>query len=390
MTALKLAMRNLIGAGLRTWLNVIVLSFSFVVIIWHKGFLDAWDKQARTDMIAWELGGGQYREMHYDPYDPFTLTDSHKSIPEAFADNIKRGEMAPVLITQGTIYPSGRILNILVKGIDTNQRVLSLPSNMLSDGGDGVPAIIGSSIAASAHLKEGDNVILRWRDRNGAFDAAEIRIAGIFSTTVPSVDAGQIWIPLHELQRMMMLTGEATVLVVKNKEASWPAVEGWTFNSQKLLLSDIDRMIKSKTAGGAILWTILLALAMLAVFDTQVLSIFRRQKEIGTYIALGMTRGQVVALFTAEGAMHSVLAAIVGAVYGIPLLTLQSIKGLSLPVSSKDFGVSMAETIYPVYSLGLIISTVLIIVITTVVVSYWPSRKISKMKPTDALRGKVQ
>ena len=58
------------------------------------------------------------------------------------------------------------------------------------------------------------------------------------------------------------------------------------------------------------LWAILLMLAMLAVFDTQVLSIFRRQKEIGTYIALGMTRKQVVTLFTLEGAMHAVLAAI--------------------------------------------------------------------------------
>ncbi len=67
-------------------------------------------------------------------------------------------------------------------------------------------------------------------------------------------------------------------------------------------------------------------MAMLAVFDTQVLSIFRRQKEIGTYVALGMTRGQVVKLFTIEGAMHSVLAALVGAVYGIPLLDIAGYK----------------------------------------------------------------
>ena len=60
MMAFKLALRNLFGAGLRTWLNVIVLSFAFVVIIWHKGFLDGWDRQAKTDMISWEVGGGQY------------------------------------------------------------------------------------------------------------------------------------------------------------------------------------------------------------------------------------------------------------------------------------------------------------------------------------------
>ena len=72
MLAIKLAIRNLIGAGLRTWLNVIVLSFSFVVIIWHKGLLDGWDRQAKKDMIAWESGDGQFWHENYDPYDPFS------------------------------------------------------------------------------------------------------------------------------------------------------------------------------------------------------------------------------------------------------------------------------------------------------------------------------
>ena len=33
------------------------------------------------------------------------------------------------------------------------------------------------------------------------------------------------------------------------------------------------------------MYGLLLNIALLAIFDTQVLSIFRRQKEIGTYIA---------------------------------------------------------------------------------------------------------
>jgi ABC-type antimicrobial peptide transport system permease subunit len=189
---------------------------------------------------------------------------------------------------------------------------------------------------------------------------------------------------------MTVLPGEATLIVVKNTERSWPQVKDWNFKPKELLLQDIDKIIKTKTVGGAIVWGILLMLAMLAVFDTQVLSIFRRQKEIGTYIALGMTRGQVVALFTAEGALHSVLAALLGAIYGIPLLTLQAVKGIAFPATGKDFGVSMADRIYPQYSAGLVIATVLIIMITTTIVSYWPSKKISRMKPTDALRGKIQ
>src|SRR5690554_2300039 len=121
--ALKLAYRNLVGAGLRTWLNVIVLSFSFVVIIWLKGIMVGWDYQAKSDMTNWEIGGGQYWHEQYDPYDPFTLAESHAPIPQQFSDEIARGDMVPLLMVQGTIYPQGRMQSVAIKGIDPAQDI---------------------------------------------------------------------------------------------------------------------------------------------------------------------------------------------------------------------------------------------------------------------------
>jgi putative ABC transport system permease protein len=390
MMAIRLALRNLLGAGLRTWLNVIVLSFCFVVIIWHKGLLDGWDNQAKNDMINWEVGGGQLWHEKYDPYDLFSLEESHGEIPAGLTSLIHNGDLTPVLLTQGTLYPNGRMQSILIKGIDPRQKIIALPTGKLDSTCTAIPAIIGSSMASSARLKKGDVVSLRWRDKNNAFDAAEIEIVEVFKTNVPTVDGGQIWIPLEELRKMILLPGEATLLVMRDQTVKLTEEKRWIVKDQSFLLADLENIIKAKTTGGAILWTILLLLAMLAIFDTQVLSIFRRQKEIGTYVALGMTRGQVVSLFTVEGAMHSVLAALLGATYGIPLLAIQATKGISFPVKSGDYGISMSDTIYPLYSAGLVAGTVLIILIVTTVVSYWPSRKIARMRPTDALRGKVQ
>ena len=128
----NLAIKNLIGAGIRTWLNVIVLSFSFVIIIWHKGILDGWNEQARNDMINWETGGGQYWQNRYDPYDPFSLTEAHSKIPQYLDSIASKGELASILITQGTIYPSGRIQSILIKGINSNQKILNLKIALIS------------------------------------------------------------------------------------------------------------------------------------------------------------------------------------------------------------------------------------------------------------------
>lgn len=388
--AIKLAYRNLIGAGLRTWLNVIVLSFSFVVIIWMKGILVGWDHQAKNDMTNWEIGGGQYWHENYDPFDPFSLTESHITIPDELSEPIANGEMAPMLIVQGSIYPQGRMQSIAIKGIDPAQQVLKLPTKKLDTVLTSIPAFIGEITARNMKLSVGDQVTIRWRDAKGTFDAAEIEIVTIFSSNVPAAEAAQVYMPLKTLQQISLLDNEATIFTFTDSKKERVEVEGLVLKTKTDLTKAIDDMIKTKNAGQSFFYFILLLLAMLAIFDTQVLSIFRRQKEIGTYIALGYTRKEVVGLFTVEGAMHSILAAVVAAVYGLPFLAWQAKVGWTMPIDTSEFGMSIAQTLYPVYSVGLVITTTLIVVVVTSVVSYWPSRKIAKMNPTEALRGRIQ
>jgi len=390
MLSFKLAYKNLLGAGLRTWLNVIVLSFSFFTIIWFKGLLDGWDRQAKRDMIEWEIGGGQYWQENYDPYDPFTLTDSHEKLDGKLRQLVESNQATPLLLTQGSVYPEGRIQSAVLKGIDPKQQILQLPSARLDTTVDAIPAIIGSQMAKNNKLKEGDYLMIRWRDINGTFDATEVLIVEVFKTNVPAVDVGQVWLPLEKLRGMMMMENEATMVVTEKDYQNHLTQQGWEFKDLPFLLSDIDEIIKAKSGGSSVFYMILLLLAMLAIFDTQVMSVFRRQKEIGTYIAMGMTRRQVVGLFTVEGAMHAVLALIVAAVYGVPVLYLQAKQGMALPVSSSDYGLAIAEKLFPVYSLSLIVTTIMIVTLTTTIVSYLPARKIAKMNPTDALKGKLQ
>ena len=166
-------------------------------------------------------------------------------------------------------------------------------------------------------------------------------------------------------------------------------LKNWEFKDTGFLLADMDKIIQTKKAGGSIMEGLLLIIALIAIFDTQVLSIFRRQKEIGTYIALGMTRPQVVGIFTVEGGAHSILATLLGAVYGIPLFLLLDKVGISMKAAQMT-DIPIAEKIYPYYSIRLIIITIILVVISATIVSYLPARKISKMKPTDALKGKLQ
>ena len=389
MATLKLALRNLLGAGLRTWLNVIVLSMSYVMIIMMQGIIRGWDEQATRDTIAWEIGGGQYWHQAYDPFDPFTIIDSHGAPTESMQEKIQNGVLTPILVSQATIYPEGRIQGILLKGIEPGQKILSIPTEPLAAEIDEIPAVIGTRMARNTRLEVGDVVTVRWRDVNETFDAAEMKIVGTMKTSVGNVDLGQIWVPITRLQQMLQMPGEATVLVSAKESTAQGSEEGWVFKDQEFLLADLKAVIQSKLIGQSIFYTILLLLAMLAIFDTQVFSIFRRRKEIGTLIAMGMTRSRVIRLFTMEGAIHGILAALLAAVWGIPLLAWLASTGWAMPQASDDFGIAIAEKIYPYYSVGLVAGTILIVMIAVTIVSFMPTRRIAKLNPTDAIRGKT-
>ncbi len=386
----KLALRSLLGAGLRTWLNVAVLSLAFVVIIGMQGLVEGMNQQATQATTEVEIGGGQYWQANYDPQDPLTLADAHAPIPEELRQLVDSGRATPILALQGFLYIGGNFRPVLLKGIDPAQRVLSLPSASLAGKDGETPAFIGSRMAKTAGLKVGDVVTLRWRDARGTFDAEDVRIAQVMSTPVQSVDIGQIWLPLERLQRMARMETEAT-LVVLARNSTRPAgpVAGWNFKDLSFLLHDIQEMAKSKSAGSAIGYVVLLGLAMLAILDTQVLSIFHRRKEMGTLMALGLSRTKVIQLFTLEGALHAVLAALAGAVYGIPLLSHFMRFGWALPASTDSYGYAIGDRLYPAYSAGLVAGTTLLVLVVTTVVSYLPTRRIAKLKPTDALRGRL-
>ncbi len=381
--AFQLAYKNLVGAGLKTWLNVGILAFTFILIVFYNGFMDGWNRQAVNDAMSWEYSEGQYWSDEYDPKDPFTILDGHKGIPSGI-----EGEAVPILIRQGTVYPDQRMVSILIKGIDVEQQLLKIPTDQLKTSNASIPALIGQKFAKSNKLKKGDELLLRWRDKNGTFDASNIEIVEVFETDVQTVDLGQIWIPLKKLHELSGLENRATILV-SNQENGQSDIKGWGWHAKDELLEGLFKVIDSKKASGSIMYILLLSIALLAIFDTQVLSIFRRQKEIGTYVALGMTRRQVVKLFTVEGAMYAIMAAVAAFAIGLPLLWLVSKSGIPIPEASQGVGVSMSAIIYPYFGLGLIITTLLLVISAATIVSYMPARKIAKMDPVNALKGKV-
>ena len=386
----KIALKNLLGARLRTFLNVFVTSISFFMIIFITGLYDGMRQHAKQVTIDTEIAGGAYWHPLYDPMDPMSFEDSHSTLPQDIDDLVKKRKAVPILVSQAAIYPNGRIMPVIMKGIDPSQSIVKMPTSTLEKNKNiDIPVLIGKGMANNTKLDIGDSFTIRWLDTDGTYDADEGTVVHIMDTENFKLDIGHIWIPLEKAQEILAMKDEATYVsyavgVEKVKDSG-----NWIHRDVDYLIQDIEAAIEADKPGNQIMFLILLSLSAMGIFNAQVLSIFRRGKEIGTLMALGMTRSRVVGLFTLEGGINAVLASAFTAFPFGALLWWTAEHGIPMPMDYSEMGFMIAKQLIPIYSFSLIATTTIIVFFIVIVVSYIPSRRIARMKPTDALRGKT-
>ena len=388
----KIAMKNLLGAKLRTWLNVFVTAISFFMIIFISAMYDGMREHAMQVSIDTEIAGGAYWHPDYDPLDPMTFEDAHSVPPDAVRALVDQKKAIPVLVSQASIYPNGRIMPVIMKGITPEQNIVNMPTQMLANNDEvTIPVLIGQGMANDSKLEVGDSFTIRWLDADRTYDADEGIVVHIMDTENFKLDKGHIWVPLEKAQAMLAMEGEATYVTYAEGLSIVENKGDWVLRDVKYLIRDMEALIKADEPNAAIMYIILLALAAMGIFNAQVLSIFRRGKEIGTLMALGMTRSRVVGLFTLEGGLNAFLAVIMTVILFGPVLWYFGAYGINLGIdySEGQMGLIIAKRLIPVYSIGLLITTTIVVSIIVLIVSYMPSRRIARMKPTDALRGKV-
>jgi len=386
----KIALKNLLGARLRTFLNVLVTAFSFFLILFMSAMYDGMLQHAKQVTMDTEIAGGAYWHPEYDPLDPLTFEDAHSVPPAAVQALVGEKKAFPVLVSQASIYPGGRIMPAIMKGIPPGQNIVNMPTDALSGHEEiALPVLIGKGMASDTKLEVGDVFTIRWLDADRTYDANEGTVVHIMDTENFKLDMGHIWIPLNKAQAMLAMEGEATYVTY---EKGIPPVQNkgdWIPRDINYLVQDMEAIIEADKPGAQVMYMVLLALAAMGIFNAQVLSIFRRGREIGTLMAIGMTRSRVVGLFTLEGGLNAVLSAVVTLIVFGPILWYFGVYGIPLPIDYSEMGLIVAKRLIPVYTIGLVVSTTILVSIIVLIVSYIPSRRIARMKPTDALRGKA-
>jgi putative ABC transport system permease protein len=383
-----IANKNFYRQGLRAFLNVLVTALSIIALIFMLSLLNGFQAQATRNLVATDVGGGHYRVPGFDILTPTEWEDFTLYSPKNLA-TLPSTDKAEVLVQQGQLYPNRRLFPVQLRGIAKDQSLLSLPlaglKSYSSELDDVIPAVVGVKMAKKAHLQKGDTVVLKWRDKGGAVDARDILIVDVGDIINPRIDDGVVWLRLDHLRAMTDRKDEVSWVAVRNYLGP---VDEFEFHGIDFLMADLLALLRQDRINSKILWGILMVLVCTSVFNTQILNIFKRQKEIGTLMALGMEPQRVVRIFTLEGVLAAMWALLLAVVLGVPFFIW--FQGIGFDVTHlSEASFPIRETIFPDYQFKEISISVLIVFALIIAAAWIPVKKITRLDPTLALRGRA-
>jgi putative ABC transport system permease protein len=388
---LRLAFRNIVNNGWRSLINILVVSIVLIVMVWTQAMYYSWIRIAEIQQTAWEYGKGLLRAKAYDPYDPLSYEDSYAPVPEGLKPGLEQKDLFPVLLTPASIYPQGRMQSAMVKGIPEDQNILEFPSQKLSaEASDIAPVLIGMAMAKSTRLKQGEVFTIRVRDIHGVYNAIDAIVAEVISIPAPTADVGTIWMNLELLRELSAAEGMASYFVLGSNKYQDFENQDFRFIDKEEYFADLYQMLENERFQQVLMYALLVFLSMIAIFDTQALAVFKRRREIGTLSALGFTKAKITMLFTVEGSLYTVFAILATPILGFPLFWYFATSGFPIMEGYDEFGMmGFTEPIKFVYPIDEIAVVFIVILLFTMFVSWLPTRKIARMNPVDALRGKV-
>ena len=219
-------------------------------------------------------------------------------------------------------------------------------------------------------------------------------MGGIIYTGNPYVDRLDVFVKLRRAQEIMEADGYLSDIAVRtgDKRAMKNIDRDYSNKLKALsweaLSQDFVNINKTKKISSAVLVMMVIIVAVIGIFNTILLGMFERQKEIGTLKAFGMDAREINLLFIFEGGIIGFMGSVVGIVLGV----LLNIPFVTIGINMKAFenmniGYPIEAVFRSTWSIGPMIFALIFGVIVAILASYYPAKRASRLNPVETLRG---
>ena len=311
-----------------------------------------------------------------------------------------------------SIYRSGEQIISRAVGIDFETAPLVHEVNNRITAGD-VPkpesagVLVTTELADELSLRPGDKFTALARTAINGTNGKTFTVSGIISIADSDYSGRLFFLDWRTAGTFLRMDGNALQLQVflKNPKEENVALESitQTLNGANITdgigavqkydirpwheVSGMYQFLQMADLIYAIIGGIFYLLACTVIFNTTMMSVLDRKKEIGTLSALGMEKSRLVSLFLLESLMISVIGSVVGLVCGAIVINTAGKIGFDVNAmgGASISGMSFSQIIYLSLSVEKYFTIFILGAIISFIASYLPSRMAAGVEPAKAL-----
>ncbi|KLN63409.1 ABC transporter permease [Vibrio sp. VPAP30] len=256
--------------------------------------------------------------------------------------------------------------------------------------------MLGVDLARNLSVEPGDWVTLLATTSDGALNAYDYKVRGIYSTGVPELDKRQLYIHIKSAQELLSSDRVSTLSVFLFDTEQTLPMKQWV--EEQLAAMDLKQPVEiTPWQDRAFFYTkvkdlydrifgimgaVMALVVFVALFNTMTMSVTERTREIGTLSALGTYPGEIVSGFVRESALLAMIGASIGGVLNFIVSLLLMVVDVQMPPPP---GRSEGYPLNIYFSPELLITTAIGVLIICVVAAWLSASKGVKKPITEAL-----
>ncbi|WP_434567226.1 ABC transporter permease [Vibrio chagasii] len=412
-TSVRLAWLNLLRNGRRSLLSVLIIAIAVFALTSAGGYglytYESLRESTARDTGHLTLSTPGYFEQDEDMPLSNGLDNVQALTKSIIGDSDVRG-------VQPRVYFSGLVSNgsksTIFMGTGVNEREFDMKGpfldvrsgQTLSDvkspryDSQEPQVMLGTDLARNLKVAVGDWVTLLATTSDGALNAFDFKVQGIYSTGVPELDKRQLYVHITTAQELLASDKVSTLSVFLFETNKTSTVQ------QRIQLA-LDKQVGQQGSDieitpwqdraffytkvkdlydriFGIMGAVMALVVFVSLFNTMTMSVTERTREIGTLSALGSYPSEIVAVFLKEAGLLAVIGSAIGAlVSGLVSMLLLVIDVQMPPPPGRTEGYPL--NIY--FSLELVGYATLGVLTICLLAAYFSARKGVNKPITEAL-----
>ncbi len=254
--------------------------------------------------------------------------------------------------------------------------------------------MLGVDLARNLNVTIGDWVTLLATTTDGALNAYDFKVRGIYSTGVPEVDKRQLYVHIDSAQSLLYTDKVSTISIFLFDLASTELVRQQV--TQLIAQSGLElqltpwydrafyyqnvKNIYNRIFG--MIGSVMALVVFVSLFNTMSMSVTERTREIGTLSALGSYPNEIISGFLREAGLLALIGSVLGAVSAGLLTIFLMFADIQMPPPP---GMTQGYPLTIYFSLPLALSASVGVIFICLVAAFFSARKGVNKPITEAL-----